>query len=383
MDCHRKVLGILASEVRTIALSGYYGFNNSGDEAVLVSILTALERASKEQGVPIEPIVLSGDPETTTKLYGVRAVHRMKPADIFQTLRSINGLISGGGSLLQDATSSKTIPYYVGILKLAQWLGKPTYIYAQGVGPVQKEMFFPMIRNAFQKSSYISVRDAESKALLGKMGLAQDLVQVVPDPVMGLRLPEERKLQANEDERGLPYVGVSVRYWNEDRSDLEQIASMLQKVMEKKQVHLRFLPFHGGADEEASTLLMKKLGNVKASGSAMSISPAYAHPLDMLAEVGRCQLLIGMRLHSLIYAASQRVPVLGISYDPKIDQFLNRLGDQAIGSTKELHAEQAAQAVLRTLDDLDGWREKHKAAIDRLIEEAERPAAEVIRLLGR
>lgn len=375
------MLGILASEVKTVALSGYYGFNNSGDEAVLVSILTALERASKDQGVAIEPVVLSGDPETTKKLYGVNAVHRMKPADILHTLRSADGLISGGGSLLQDATSAKTIPYYVGILKLAQWLRKPTFIYAQGVGPVQKELFYPLIRQAFNKSAYISVRDTESKQLLGRMGLDQQKVQVVPDPVMGLRLPEDRKHQSNVDERGLPYVGVSVRYWNDDRSDLNQIADMLKEVVAKKQVHLRFLPFHGGADEEASTLLMKRLGNVKAEGSAMSISPAYAHPVDMLAEVARCQLLIGMRLHSLIYAASQRVPVLGISYDPKIDQFLNRLDSQAIGSTKQLDPALASEQIVRVLDHLGDWRMQHQDAIDRLIDEAERPAAEVVRIL--
>ena len=81
-------------------------------------------------------------------------------------------MISGGGSLLQDATSPKTIPYYLGVLKIAQWLGKPTFIYAQGVGPVNRKLFYPMIRSIFRKCTYISVRDMQSGELLQSMGIS-------------------------------------------------------------------------------------------------------------------------------------------------------------------------------------------------------------------
>ena len=119
---------------KKIVISGYYGFRNSGDEAVLKSILLALKDEGGAQGVLIEPIVLSGDPAWTTEMYGVKAVHRMKPLDLLKAIGSCDGLISGGGSLLQDVTGGKTIPYYAGIIKLAQLLGKPTFIYAQGIG---------------------------------------------------------------------------------------------------------------------------------------------------------------------------------------------------------------------------------------------------------
>jgi polysaccharide pyruvyl transferase WcaK-like protein len=91
-------------------LSGYYGFSNSGDEAVLKSILTALEDAGKQAGIKIEPIVLSGDPDWTKRQYGVEAVHRTKLGEVRQALKNSDGLISGGGSLLQDATGLGSIP---------------------------------------------------------------------------------------------------------------------------------------------------------------------------------------------------------------------------------------------------------------------------------
>ncbi|MCM3338712.1 polysaccharide pyruvyl transferase CsaB [Paenibacillus sp. MER TA 81-3] len=410
----------MASEVTRIALSGYYGFNNSGDEAVLLSILTALERAGEQAGMKLEPVVLSGDPATTTRLYGVRAVHRMKPGDLLGAIRSCDGLISGGGSLLQDATSSKTIPYYLAVLKLAQWFRKPTFIYAQGVGPVRRESFYPYIRHVFNRSAYISVRDNESADLLTRMGLQRDRMHVVPDPVMGLRLPEAESGDASAhamlpvgaaqgfDEAGRPYVGVSLRFWNEDRTDMTAIADMLKRVCRAQTVHLRFLPFHGQADEEASRFVMEslkdevKLWNGDMSGacdentvegdmgdevpygasavtgsSVMSLCPALEHPQAMLREVSQCRVLVGMRLHSLIYAASQEIPMLGISYDPKIDQFLHRLNLTAVGSTARLDASEAADAILHSLENVEAWQTAHHQVISALKQEAEQPAQQV------
>lgn len=88
----------------------------------------------------------------------------------------------------------------------------------------------------------------------------------------------------------------------------------------------------------------------------MSLCPAQEHPQAMLYEVSRCRALVGMRLHSLIYAASQEVPMVGISYDPKIDQFLHRLGMKAAGSTDSIDSEAAADELVKLLDDANDWR---------------------------
>ena len=37
--------------------------------------------------------------------------------------------------------------------------------------------------------------------------------------------------------------------------------------------------------------------------------------------INRLEIIIAMRLHSLIYAATQYVPMVGIVYDPKVEGF--------------------------------------------------------------
>ena len=138
---------------------------------------------------------------------------------------------------------------------------------------------------------------------------------------------------------------------------------------------IRFLPFHWPSDAEASQHVIAGLGEFAASAEIVRDA---AHPQQMLAEVGRCDLLIGMRLHSLIYAASQEVPLVGISYDPKIDQFLHRLNMQPAGSVAALVPEKVAEQAAALLDGKDQWRERTGPLIARLKQEAHRPAQQII-----
>lgn len=380
------------SQVRRIVISGYYGFRNSGDEAVLRSILLALEEEGRAQGVKIQPVVLSADPAWTSKMYGVESVRRMHPADLLRALRSSDGLISGGGSLLQDATSAKTIPYYTGVMKLAQLLGKPTFAYSQGIGPVNRRWMDPLIRGVMKRSSYVSVRDAESAALLGRIGVPAERIDVVPDPVMGLPLPAgshkaaRRITPAGQAAGALraeepPLIGVSLRRWRSDGADLARAAEALTALSKRMPVRLRFLPFHTPSDTEASEQVMERLRGRLGSGSTAELAAPGDDPQQMLLEVSRCDALFGMRLHALIYAAGQMVPMLGLSYDPKIDQFLNRLGLKAIGTTDRLDAEVFAEAACSLLADKAGWQAEHKAAIDLLKQQSQKPAQQIVHLL--
>ncbi|WP_179232764.1 polysaccharide pyruvyl transferase CsaB [Paenibacillus rigui] len=359
---------------KKIIISGYYGFDNSGDEAVLLSILLALEEQGKANGIRLQPVVLSVDPEKTKRTYGVEAVHRMKLGQVISAIRGADGLISGGGSLLQDATSAKTIPYYLAILKIAQWLGKPTFIYSQGIGPVQRRMFFGWIRNVFNRSRFISVRDQESKELLHRMKVTRDIA-VVPDPVMGLPLGQTAVASLSSHDKPKQVIGVSVRYWNSDRSELKAIADALKLILGQSDAEIRFLPFHLPSDTQASEEIIALMGNEY--GDRITVADHLTHPQQMLGEVSRCDLLIGMRLHSLIYAASQEVPMLGISYDPKIDQFLNRLQMTAAASTQNIQAAAVAEEALRLLNNRASWQAEKRATIEKLKSEAQRPAQHI------
>jgi polysaccharide pyruvyl transferase CsaB len=393
-DCGR-VLETMVAAAQKIIISGFYGFHNSGDEAVLQSILNALRKQSQAAGLSLEPVVLSIDPEWTTATYGVESVHRMKLGEVRKAISESAGLISGGGSLLQDVTSSKTIPYYLGIIKLAQWMGKPVFIYAQGIGPVNRKLFHPLIKSVFRKCAYVSVRDEQSRLLLQSIGLDKDKIDVVPDPVMGLALPEDLHRESAGAGSGigdtppsvlkdaLSTVGVSVRFWEQSRQELDALAEGLVKASAELPLHVRFLPFHHTADNEASRYVMQKMGQcIEKNGGTVSICEDALHPLQMLREVGQCQALIGMRLHSLIYAAGRRTPLMGVSYDPKIDHFLERIACRPVGTTAALDADKVAAGLLELLESGESWKQEREPLIASLVEAAEAPARQIVQYFG-
>jgi polysaccharide pyruvyl transferase CsaB len=360
-----------------LILSGYYGFHNSGDEAILQSILEALEKQSEETHVKFEPIVLSNRPDETSKIYQVKSVHRYHIAEVMRTIRSSDGLISGGGSLLQDVTSLKTIPYYLGVILFAQWMKKPTFIYAQGVGPIRNTIFNPFIRRAFKQSAFISVRDEGSKLLLNKIGVSDKRIHIVADPVMGITEIKRSNTIHNlhHEKAKQPTIGVSVRFWNADRSELSSLAEAFNLLFRLKNVRFKFLPLHIPSDIQASQYVIEKMDF--SCKDKIEIVDIPKSPLEMMKEISECDMIVGMRLHSLIFAACQSVPIVGVSYDPKIDRFLDILQLKPVASTSKFDITSLVNEMTKILENQEIQLNYSKKVVEELKISAQKPAQEI------
>ncbi|HKL12509.1 MAG TPA: polysaccharide pyruvyl transferase family protein, partial [Halanaerobiales bacterium] len=116
--------------MKRILLSGYFGFNNLGDEAILASMIDMI----REETEDIKLIVLTNKPEETKVKYNTETIYRYDIFKIAAKMRQSDIFISGGGSLLQDVTSLRSVPYYLGLIWLAQFFNLKTVFFAQGVG---------------------------------------------------------------------------------------------------------------------------------------------------------------------------------------------------------------------------------------------------------
>lgn len=307
-----------------IVLSGYYGFDNVGDDAILLSIIQALKKWEND----IEITVLSNNPTATEQTYGVKAVNRWKMKEIHQLLKTADGLISGGGSLMQDQTGMKTIPYYAGVIQIAKWLKKPVFVYAQGMGPINHSLSKLIVRKTFNKVEQITVRDKASQTLLTEIGVRKE-TKIVPDPVMGLNGGDFHcEWLDQESLTAESYISVSVRDWPSTIAYKEKIAHSLDQLVRQGE-QIVFLPMHGEHDlktsQEVAALMQEK----------SLIAPSDLSIEEKIAVIGQSQLLIGMRLHSLIFSAIYATPFIAITYDPKIDAFADIVDQPVIGHVEK------------------------------------------------
>lgn len=294
---------------KRIVLSGYYGFGNTGDEAVLAGILATF----RQIGLEAQITVLSSDPaQTVAEHPGVESVHRYHIGPLVRVIRKADLVISGGGSLLQDVTSARSARYYLFILQLAQFLKKKTAIYAQGIGPLNNPGIRTAVARTLNKTDLISVRDADSKALLESIGINRLPIHVTADPsfVVEADLEAADKILAEAGLDGRELVGVSLRPWPKADEWLEKAAEGIRQASKELNVDFAFIPMQESEDAEVCQSV--GIGTIiRSTGGVRTVKGI----------ISRCKLIIGMRLHSLIFAASENIPFVPIVYDPKVSAF--------------------------------------------------------------
>ncbi len=350
--------------MKKILISGYYGFDNAGDEAVLASIVQILRDHFADKYENLKIVALSGNPEKTAKRYGISAINRRDNGAIKKELKDANLFISGGGSLFQDVTSVRSVYYYASMLHLAHKAKVPAIVLAQGLGPVKTMLGKMMTKNAMQKCEFISWRDADSLALAKSIGLPAEKMFVTCDPVL-LWNPES-KCQCVE-KTDIKEVGFALRPWKS--FDAQPVAEAIT-TLQGEGIHVSLLPFHSGVDEkmaeDINELLDVKVEILKSTD-----------PAKVYGNVKCLDFLVGMRLHSLVMAASAKVPTAAISYDPKIDSFAQLADIPLMGDYWKITAKQIAYAVTM------GLEQEAPDHTDRFEAMWEEPLAKIEEILNR
>lgn len=286
-------------------LCGYYGMGNAGDEALLVSLLQMLPES-------VEPIVLSGDPQSTHKQYGVVSCHRKSTFTILKALKQSEVFIWGGGSLMQDSTSIASPIYYAGLMALAQQQGLKTIAWAQGIGPLNKTFTRWLTQQVLLNCSAVSVRDLASAALLNTWQI-QPLI--APDPVWALQSDTVPELEDLPDSK----VAVILRSHSLLTSDrLTILIQALQDFQAHTNSFILLIPFQPAQDMAISKEIAAQL---QQHHTIMT----FSDPKQLKGVFKKVKMAIGMRLHSLIMAAAEGCSCFALSYDPKVTQLMSEL----------------------------------------------------------
>ena len=214
-----------------IVISGYYGFANAGDEAMLTAIVKSLRKAEES----VDLTVISGNPHNTSTKHSVNSIHRFAPWEIYSALTNCDLLLSGGGSLLQDVTSKKSLLYYLAIIWLGKLMNKKVMLYAHGIGPIRSNVLRKITKMVCNKVDLITVRDTDSLDELRRLGVTDTKIKLTADAVLTLAQADKvqgfKLLQNFNLTKDKPIVAISVRNWGSD-----------DKYLQARSLFLRFQP---------------------------------------------------------------------------------------------------------------------------------------------
>ena len=304
-----------------VMISGYYGFHNSGDDSILSSIISNLRCKCPN----INITVLSKNPQETAKIHGVDAIDRFNIRKIMSALRRTKLLISGGGSLLQDVTSSASLYYYLAVMRLAKLCGAKVMLYANGIGPISKKRNIRCVKNVVNKTDLVTLREKNSRAEL--QGILEENVPVfvTADPVYALengdRVWVDEAIRNSGIPDGAEFFIIALREWKYSDKEIEaKIAEFADAVSQKYGIIPLVVPMQDIYDKEISERIAKKIN------SRCGLLECGLPPKTMMGIVGRAKFVVGMRLHTLIYAVKNSVPAIALDYDPKVDAVMESVG---------------------------------------------------------
>lgn len=293
-----------------IALSGYYGFDNAGDEAVLMGLVRGLRATAPD----VRLTALSGVPSETVSMHGIDARHRYKLAAVMQTLAGSSLLLSGGGSLLQDVTSAHSIFYYLAVVRIAQMMGKKTMFIAQGIGPLNLPRSRKLVASVANKLDAITVRDPDSAALLKAIGVSKH-IEVTADPALLLGLDPIPPPSVSN------MLGISLRPWPVGMDP----ASVARSVESSRiSAAVRTFDMQPSVDSPAMEQFSSEYHHIGRPIDHLTRSQSRGLS-GLISEIASCEMVLAMRLHALILAAANGVPSLALSYDPKVAAFMTSI----------------------------------------------------------
>lgn len=346
-------------------ISGYYGFDNIGDEAVLKCLVEGL----KERGLT-DITVLSNKPDETNKKYQVKAVNRNSFKKIYKALKQADALLSGGGSLIQDKTSSKSLWYYLGIMLIGKFLRKKVYVIGQGIGPVDKKFNRWLTAKILNKIDGIAVRDELSKEYLKQLNVRKHVV-VAADLVLNFPCSDDKKVfdkvreKEGIDLNSSEYVLICTREWENSELSRVELARAADLIAQDYGYKIVFLPFYHEDIEESDRVATYMKTPYEILTGEYEIE-------EILNIIKGSSLLIGVRLHSLIFAFISLVPFVGISYDPKVEGFLKSVGESSAGDINSFTAENILKKVNSILQQKEEYINNMSKRLDELKERAKK-----------
>jgi len=335
-----------------IAILGYYGYRNSGDDAILKSIIEQLKQKNEDLSIA----VLSNNPYETRTYYKVQSIHRFNPFIVPAVLSKTRLFIAGGGTLIQDGTSSRSLWYYLFMLHLAKTKGARTVLFANGLGPITGKMNRRAASRILDRMDAITLRDTNAYQELISLNVTKPVIKIAADPALVLTA---RDLSAGLEilrKEGIPtdrkLVAVCLRKWSKVKNAVQILASLADRLVTDYNAVPVFIAMQHPHDLRFSEKVLRCMRQ-----KGYFLKERYTVD-ETLSVIGNTSLVIGMRLHSLIYAANMNIPMVGLAYEQKVGFFMDSISQPYVDWNENFSMEKLMKNIKYVWENSEKIREE-------------------------
>jgi polysaccharide pyruvyl transferase WcaK-like protein len=206
-----------------------------------------------------------------------------------------------------------------------------------------------LTRFVLNRVDVITVRDENSIKELERLKVKKPKIELTADAALTLesvgkeRIESILKAEGIDDTKSL--IGFSIRQWGQDMEYLETIAKVADIAYKKYNLVPVFIVMQKDNDLKISKSIIKKM-----ESDAYIIKDSYS-PKEILGVISKLELLVGMRLHALIFASMSAVPCIGIVYEQKVEGFINYVRQVSAGSVSQLKTQDLSQILDEVYQD--------------------------------
>ena len=359
-----------------VVICGAYGRGNAGDDAILEAILQ--EMRSIDPDMPVT--VISKDPKSTRLTYRVRSVSRMAIPAWQSAMKKARLYINGGGSLIQDVTSRRSLWFYLHNISAAKRAGCKVQMYGCGIGPVTRENHRKLAAKVLNANvDAITLREPDSLDELRAMGVTEPEILLTADPALTLRRASDNETDSVLLRAGIPphgrYLCFALRQWK----GFESKAPLFTRAAKYAYETYGLTPVFVAVEKHQDPIAARQ------AAAGLDIPHYFLDDAGgagtIIGALSRMELVVSMRLHALIFAAGQGIPLAGVVYDPKVSAFLRYIGQELFTDLDALTEEN-----LRDMIDQAAAQASHPeaqaAAVERLQGMERKNVETARRLLG-
>ncbi len=365
---------ILPKGKKTIVIGGYFGCGNAGDDLILRGFLTALRDAAPALRV----IALTGHPRADSRRFGIPCRSRKNPFSVASALLRADAFLCGGGSLLQNTTSNRSLFYYLHLLRAARLLGARPILYAAGLGPLHGDRARRKSAKTLARCQYISLRDPVSLRLAQRLGLDRALLHEGADPALFLSSPPDTRTAFLLREAGLaestPYFCVILKGGRGTVDACRMTAAAARMIAKRYTLTPVFLVLDSKRDLHAARVAASVLG-----APLLHLREGR----DAMAILSGARFCVTMRLHAMILSSAVATVSLGVctdAHDQKIPAFAAQSAQRVIP-----RSELSVGALVAQMEELlatrDALRPVLQGAVTDLRKKAKKDLENILAML--